>query len=36
MEPDNVADKYAVTVTNKEGVVGHLMKGKSGFFANLF
>ena len=29
MEPDNVVDKYAVAVINKDRVVGHLMKGKS-------
>ena len=33
MEPENVVDKYAVAVMNKDRVVGHLMKGKSGKFA---
>ena len=33
MEPDNAVDKYAVAVMNKDRVVGHLMKGKSGKFA---
>ena len=32
MEPDNAVDKYAVVVMNKDRVVGHLMKGKSGKF----
>ena len=33
MEPDNTVGKYAVAVMNKDRVVGHLMKGKSGKFA---
>ena len=33
MEPDNAVDKYAVAVINKDRVIGHLMKGKSGEFA---
>ena len=33
MEPDNAVDKYAVAVTKKDRVVGHLMKRKSGKFA---
>ena len=33
MEPDNVVDKYSVAVINKDRVVGHLMKEKSGQFA---
>ena len=33
MEPDNVVDKYAVAVINKDRVAGHLMKGKSGNLA---
>ena len=32
MEPDNAVDKYAVAVMNKDRVVGHLMKEKSGKF----
>ena len=30
MEPDNVVDKYTVAVINKDRVVGHPMKGKTG------
>ena len=33
MDPDNAVDKYALAVMNKDRVVGHLMKGKSGKFA---
>ena len=33
MEPDNTVGKYAVAVMNKDRVVGHLMKEKSGKFA---
>ena len=33
MELDNDVDKYAVAVMNKDKVVGHLIKGKSGKFA---
>ena len=35
MEPDNAVDKYAVPVMNKDRVVGHWMKGKSGKFAKI-
>ena len=33
MEPDSAVGKYAVAVMDKDRVVGHLMKGKSGKFA---
>ena len=33
MEPHNAVDRYAVAAMNKDRVVGHLMKGKSGKFA---
>ena len=33
MEPDNVVDKYVVSVMNKDRGVKHLMKGKSRKFA---
>ena len=32
-EPDNAVGKYAVAVMNKDRVVGHLIKGRSGKFA---
>ena len=34
MEPNNIADKYAVCVQENETIVGHLPKGKTGRFAN--
>ena len=34
-EPQNIVDKYAVSVTKAGKVVGHLMKGKTGRFAKI-
>lgn len=36
-EPENITDKFAVSVVDeKDVVIGHLKKGKSGKFAKLF
>ena len=32
-EPKNEIDKYAVVVTKDAGLIGHLMKGKTGQYA---
>ena len=32
MEPENIADKYKITVIKKDEVVWHLMNAKSGKF----
>ena len=32
-EPENEIDKYTVTVTKEAWVIGHLKKGKTGWYA---